>query len=111
MVHGQKSFTKSNNMRPPSMLQYLEWIENAWNDLPKDLILKSFKGCALTIATDGSEDNQIHCFAPNGSIPSGLDLLNSTRIENSLVDLVQDIGIDESQEEGNESDNSIISVG
>lgn len=93
------------------MFEYLEWIESAWNELPKDLILQSFKGCGLTTAIGGSEDYEIHCFKPSGSIPSGLDLLNRTRIDNTLSDLAQQIEIDGSQEDGYNSDSSIISVG
>ena len=32
----------------------------AWKSLPADLIQKSFKICALTTKTDGSEDNEIY---------------------------------------------------
>ena len=48
MLHGEKSYIKSGNMRAPSMEVYLKWIVDAWDSLPKDLIIKLFKGCGLT---------------------------------------------------------------
>ena len=58
---------------------YLKWIVDAWDQLPKDLIIKSFKGCGLTNALDGSEDCQIHCFGSDGPIQTGLQLLQQAR--------------------------------
>ena len=81
MLHGENSYTKPGNMRAPSMEVYLKWIVDAWYQLPKDLIIKSFKGCGLTNALDGSEDCQIHCFKPDsdGPIQTGLQLLRQAR--------------------------------
>ena len=80
MLHGEKSYTKSGNMRALSMdvLVYLKWIVDAWDQLPKDLIVKSFKGCGLNNDLDGLEDCQIHCFKSNGPIQTGLQLLQQT---------------------------------
>lgn len=33
----------------------------AWESLPKQLIIRSFKVCGITTAVDGSEDEAIHC--------------------------------------------------
>ena len=61
MLHGEESYTKSGNMRALSMNVYLKWIVDAWDQLPKNLIIKSFKGCGLTNTLDVSEDCKIHC--------------------------------------------------
>lgn len=37
-------WTESGNPRPPSMDVYLEWIKQAWDSIPKEAIVKSFKG-------------------------------------------------------------------
>ena len=42
MLHGEKSYTKSGNMRAPSIKVHLKWIGDAWDQLPEDLIVKSF---------------------------------------------------------------------
>lgn len=81
MLHGEKTYTKGENMRAPSMEVCLQWIINAWEELPKDLIIRSFKGSGLSNALDGSEDNLIHCFKPDGPIPTGQELLAQTRIQ------------------------------
>ena len=48
MLRDEKSYTKYGNMRALSMEVYLKWIADAWHKLPKDLIIKRFKGCGLT---------------------------------------------------------------
>ena len=73
MMHGERETTASGNPRAPPMTVYLEWVENAWYSLPKELIEKSFKICAVTTSTDGSENHLIHCF--KHVIPNGLELL------------------------------------
>jgi hypothetical protein len=62
MLHGEKRYTEAGNMRAPSMYVYLQWIVDAWDRLPKELIVKFFKGCGLRNALDGSDDDKIHCF-------------------------------------------------
>ena len=37
------------------------WVLDAWNSLDKKLIGRSFQSCALIVAFDGSQDNEIHC--------------------------------------------------
>uniref|UniRef100_A0A0K0DZW9 HTH CENPB-type domain-containing protein n=1 Tax=Strongyloides stercoralis TaxID=6248 RepID=A0A0K0DZW9_STRER len=103
IVHGEKSYTKSENMKRPSMNIYLQWIVDAWEELSRELIIKSFKGCGLTNALDGSDDKEIHCFKPNGLIPSGCFLLEQARI-NGVNNKFEQIQILE-EEEGNDYDN------
>lgn len=42
-------------------------------------------GCALTIAPDGSEDDQIHVFKPHGPIPEGRAMLFDARQAGRVV--------------------------
>jgi hypothetical protein len=75
------------------------------------LIVKSFKGCGLTNALDGSDDDKIHCFKPDASIPTGLDLLQETRINRGLermADLMEEIDLDEDENNGHEGDEDEI---
>jgi hypothetical protein len=111
MMHGEKLMTKGGNPAPPSMEIYLQWIVNAWQSLSKDLIIKSFKNCALTIALDGSEDDQIHCFKPGGPIPQGLELLRQARIDEHYDDMarmLQEIDMAEDENNGYDSDSSVV---
>lgn len=110
MVHGEKLLTKGGNPAAPPMEVYLQWIVNAWEALPKELIIKSFKNCALTTALDGSEDDQIHCFKPDGPIPDGLELLQQARLEEHDWEIVQfwdEVDLAEDMNNGYESDTSI----
>uniref|UniRef100_A0A915CNQ9 DDE-1 domain-containing protein n=1 Tax=Ditylenchus dipsaci TaxID=166011 RepID=A0A915CNQ9_9BILA len=38
------SFTTGGNPRAPSMEVYLDWIVRAWDALPKNQVINSFKG-------------------------------------------------------------------
>jgi hypothetical protein len=110
MVHGEKMYTKSNNMRAPSMGDYLQWVVDAWEQLPNGLILKSFKGCGLTNALDGSEDSKIHCFKSDGSIPTGCGDLQQARSKIELTKRIQQLEVEEGDEEAYNSDASITSM-
>jgi hypothetical protein len=94
MMYGERETTRGGNPRPPPVETYLQWIWDAWDSLPKELIEASFKTCGITNAIDGSEDDSIHCFKPNGPVPSGRLLLQRARedIENEeLAQLFEDM--------------------
>jgi len=85
------------------MIEYLGWIATAWEELPEELISKSFKTCGITTAIDGSEDDQIHYFKPEGAIPTGLDSLRKERKENNfleMIDLMEEIDLIQDEENG-----------
>ena len=79
------------------MTIYLEWIVKAWDSIPKEAISKSFKTCGVTNAVDGSEDNEIHCFKPDGPVPTGRDLLKQARAEKKIIELVEEIDLAEDE--------------
>jgi hypothetical protein len=112
MVHGEKTTTKGGNPAAPPMYVYLQWIVNAWEQLPKELIIKSFKNCALDIALDGSEDDLIHCFKLNGPIPSGRTLLEQARADEQselIAQLMEEVDLAEEENNDYERDDSVIS--
>ena len=69
--------TRGGNPRPPPMAIYLQWVVDAWDGLSPDLIRNSFKSCGITNKADGTEDDLIHCFKPDGPIPEGLAQLKA----------------------------------
>ena len=79
ILRGEKSYTKSGNIRAPSMEVYLKWIGDTWDQLLKDLIIKSFKGRGLTNTLDGSEDCNIYYFKLDGPISTGQELFQQAR--------------------------------
>lgn len=82
MVNERWQYTSAGNPKLPALELVLEWMANAWQSLSKDLIVKSFTACALTIPVDGSRDDQIACFHPRASIgPKGLEILRQVQAE------------------------------
>ena len=93
MAGDERDFTQQNNPRAPAPEVYLNWIYEAWQSLSKELIASSFKTCGITNATDGSEDNSIHCFKQNGQAPNGRQLLKEAR-ENAEVETMLEEEVD-----------------
>ena len=61
MADGAQTFTAAGNMRGPHGREIVSWVLDAWDSLGKELIVRSFQSCALTVAGDGSQENEIHC--------------------------------------------------
>ena len=68
---GIHQYTKPGNMKAPPSRIIVQWILDAWGNLSKELIMKSFKCCALNLPLDGSKDALIHCFKENPACSSG----------------------------------------
>ena len=71
MADGAHSFTAAGNMRGPPRPEIVKWVLEAWETLDRELIIRSFRSCALTVAPDGSEDDQIHCLKEGQSCHTG----------------------------------------
>ena len=61
MTDGAHSFTAAGNMSGPPRCEIVKWVLEAWDSLDRELVIRSFRSCALTVAPDGSVDDQIHC--------------------------------------------------
>ena len=113
----EKEFTKGGNPKAPALEVVLRWIYRAWQGISKETIINSFKGlvltvplltflpllaCALTTAIDGTEDDKITCFKPEGSIGTkGLNILREMRALENARDGRNDFeeaGIEETEE-------------
>ena len=96
MDEGPHTYTKESNMRGPPLEQIVQWILKAWSDLDKEIIIKSFCCCALSMQDDGSEDNEIACFKPGKPLSSGLEHLKAAMAEaaKELVDLFTESDIE-----------------
>ena len=51
-----------NAVQKASFVEACSWIVAAWNGIQKETIINSFRACGITIAADGSDDDQITCF-------------------------------------------------
>nr|CAD2131893.1 unnamed protein product [Meloidogyne enterolobii] len=107
MMHGERETTSGGKPRPPSMKIYLNWIVEAWKIISEETISKSFKLCGVTNAIDGTEDDEINCFKPDGPVPEGRALLKKARDDKELVRLFEEIDLAEDKENGIASDDSI----
>ena len=77
MADGAHSFTAAGNMRGPPRREIVKWVLEARETLGRELIIRSFRSCALTVAPDGSEDDQIHCLKEGQPCHAGQDRLAS----------------------------------
>ena len=77
MAEGVHQYTEAGNMKPPPRKKIVQWILESWAALSKEVIVESFKSCALNLANDGSEDERIHCFKPKEPCHAGRQQLKS----------------------------------
>ena len=74
MAEGDKSFTASGNLKAPEKLLCLQWVNEAWNSVSSEVIQKSFLTCGISVATDGSQDNEIHCLKQQEAAPVAAEI-------------------------------------
>ena len=55
-----KELTRYGNPKPPSKAVLMKWVKQAWDLVTPEIIAKSFKKCGISVAFDGSEQDQIH---------------------------------------------------
>ena len=79
MAEGAHSFSAAGNMHAPPRCEIVQWILEAWDSLDRELIICSFRSYTLTVAPDGSKDDQIHCLKEDQLCHAGLDHLTSTQ--------------------------------
>ena len=77
LSEGVYQFTKGVNMKPLSRKKIIEQVLDAWSQLSKENIAKSFKCCDLNLANDGTENNFIHCLKKRQPCKAGRHKLNS----------------------------------
>ena len=57
LAEGHKSLTLTGRVRKTTLSTICSWIIEAWDKIPEEMIVKSFKKCCITNALDGSEDD------------------------------------------------------
>ena len=58
MLAGQHSFTAGGRIRKVGLDEICRWISDAWDDIPSEMIAKSFRKYCITNALDGTEDEE-----------------------------------------------------
>ena len=74
---GINNLTEEGNLKAPPRRAVLPWTIEAWDELPKQMIISSFKSCAINLSVDGKEVGLIRCFEKGELCASGQELLNT----------------------------------
>ncbi|CAG8620819.1 7958_t:CDS:1, partial [Paraglomus occultum] len=57
MATGEHSYTKAGNIKKPANDLMCRWIMEAWNKIPAEMIVTSFKKCGITDTLDNLDDS------------------------------------------------------
>lgn len=70
--------TAAGNLRAlPRIRAILQWILDAWAELPTEVIKESFRSCALNLLVHSSCNNVIHCLKDGQPGSTGKAMLHS----------------------------------
>ena len=101
----------AGNMYPTTSRNSFSGGLEAWDSLDRELIIRSFRSCALTVVPDEYEDDQIHCLKDGQLCHTGSDRLTSiqqavstSRATNLFADVTM------SDIEGAAPENSLIDL-
>jgi len=60
MISGETKFTKVGAMKRPRLSLVVKWVKEAWDRIPEELIIKSFKKRGISNAMDGTKDGMLY---------------------------------------------------
>jgi len=60
MASGSAKKTKGGNLMKPDIVLVCEWVKQAWDDIPAEMVQRSFLKCGISNALDGTEDDAIY---------------------------------------------------
>ena len=60
LANGEKEFTRSGRRKRASYEQVANWVVEAWQDIPREMIQNSFKKCGIVAGPDGVNDDDLH---------------------------------------------------
>ena len=60
MISGPFEYTPSGKKKPPKRNLALRWVHEAWQEIPAEMVMKSFKTCGISNALVGTEDNELY---------------------------------------------------
>ena len=56
MANGEKQLTKVGNLKRAELATVCQWIVDSWNEVPSDMVIRSFLKCGISNSIDGTED-------------------------------------------------------
>lgn len=60
MMTGPFEYTPAGKKKAPSKNLVLHWVKQSWEEIPEEMVRRSFKTCGISNALDGTEDNAIY---------------------------------------------------
>ena len=60
MISSPFEYTPAGKKRALSRNLVLRWVHEAWQEIPAEMVLKSFKTCEISNALDGTEDDALY---------------------------------------------------
>lgn len=59
MIAGDKQLTKAGYLKRPALATVCQWVIDAWNEIPTDMVIRSFLKCGISNSIDGTEDDEL----------------------------------------------------
>ena len=59
-MNGLFTYTRSGKKRAPSKQLVLKWVKKARQEIPAELVIRSFKSYGISNALDGTEDDAVY---------------------------------------------------
>ena len=99
--------TAAGNPRAPSRIKMVEWIKEAWAQIPLDVIKASFNACGIT----SNDPDVIHCTKSGGVAEASREYIQNLDANDVDLDLTcQFISDDDSSRESGSSSESDSSI-
>ena len=60
MTSGSAKTTKGGNLQKPDITLVCQWVKDAWDSIPNEMIRKAFLKCGISNAMDGTQDDAVY---------------------------------------------------
>ena len=60
MMTGPFEYTPAGKKKAPLKNLDLRWVKQPWEEIPEEMVRRSFKTCGISNTLDGTEDNAIY---------------------------------------------------
>ena len=60
MLSGKGKLTAGGNLAKPDLPTVVKWVKDAWESIPKDMVVKSFLKCGIANKLNGTEDHHLY---------------------------------------------------
>ena len=59
MASDDKELTKGGNLKKPSISLVTSWVKSAWDEIPAEMVVKSFLKTGISNSMDGTQDDEL----------------------------------------------------